>query len=131
MIVLLDTFVVVRALDGSLPEAVREAIRAADAVYTSAASAWEIATKFRIGKFPQFSRRQVESFADACVDLGANPVAIEAIDGIAAGLIDSDHHDPFDRMIAAQSTRLRATVITPDPAFDLFPGVRRWWLSNA
>lgn len=127
VIALLDTFVVVRALDGSLPEIVKRTITEADAVFISAASAWELATKYRIGKFPQFSRKHVEDFAAACADLGARSLAIEAADGTMAGLFDSVHRDPFDRVIGAQAVRLDATVITPDVAFDTLLGVSRWW----
>lgn len=127
MIALLDTFVVVRALDGSLSEVTRTAIDEADGVFVSAASAWELATKFRIGKFPQFSQRQFEDFPSACTALGARSVAIEPVDGTMAGLFDSDHRDPFDRIIGAQAVRLDLTVVTPDVAFDTLAGVQRWW----
>lgn len=71
---------------------------------------------------------QLENFSQTCIELGARPLAIEAVDATLAGLLTSEHRDPFDRVIAAQAIRRNATVITPDTAFDTFPGVVRWWL---
>ncbi len=41
---------------------------------------------------------------------------IEAADAVAAGTLALPHDDPFDRMLIAQSRRLKACIVTCDEA---------------
>lgn len=96
-----------------------------NAVLVSAASAWEIATKVRLGKFPgaeAFERR----FLNAINEAGYTLLAIEAETALRAGRLVGDHGDPFDRIIAAQALALDIPVLSIDTKLDLF-GVRRIW----
>jgi PIN domain nuclease of toxin-antitoxin system len=94
-------------------------------VLVSAASAWEVATKVRLGKFPgaePFERR----FLAAVEEAGYTLVPIDAETALRAGRLAGDHGDPFDRMIAAVALALDIPVISNDAKLDLF-GVRRIW----
>jgi len=94
-------------------------------VYVSAASAWEIATKFRKGKLPEAEPLE-RNFLEAMEAAGYTLLPVDATQGLRAGRLVGDHRDPFDRMIAAQALGLDIPVVTPDTLFDGF-GVRRIW----
>jgi PIN domain nuclease of toxin-antitoxin system len=97
----------------------------ANEIFVSAASAWEIATKVRLGKFPDavpFERRFLEAINEA----GYLLLPIEAATALRAGRFAADHGDPFDRIIAAQALSLDIPVISLDAKLDQF-GVRRIW----
>ena len=91
----------------------------------SAASAWEIATKVRLGKLSgaeHFERNFVTSVEDA----GYLFLSIDVPTALRAGRIIGDHGDPFDRMIAAQALALDIPIVSSDTHLDSF-GVRRIW----
>jgi PIN domain nuclease of toxin-antitoxin system len=91
----------------------------------SAASAWEIATKVRLGKLPSaeaFERDFVSSLEEA----GYLLLSIDVPTALRAGRLTGDHRDPFDRMIAAQALALDIPIISSDPLLDSF-GIRRIW----
>jgi PIN domain nuclease of toxin-antitoxin system len=94
-------------------------------IVVSAASAWEIATKVRIGKLPHAGEMERE-FLDVIEDAGYVLLAIEAADALRAGRLAGDHGDPFDRMIAAQALAGDVPVISNDTRLDVFR-VRRIW----
>jgi PIN domain nuclease of toxin-antitoxin system len=94
-------------------------------VWVSAASAWEISTKVRIGKLPegewmagQFRRiLQSQTFREL-------PISVEHAD--LAGAIPSNHRDPFDRMLAAQCRIENLSIATNDDALKSL-GVNAVW----
>jgi len=91
----------------------------------SAASAWEIATKVRLGKLPgaeDFERDFLTSVQSA----GYGFLSIDADTALRAGRLIGDHRDPFDRMIAAQAIAQDIPVVSADPKLDAF-GIRRIW----
>lgn len=94
-------------------------------IFVSAASAWEIATKVRLGKLPgaeAFERRFLEAVAGA----GYTLLPIDAAVALRAGRLVGKHGDPFDRMIAAQAIADDLLVLSSDAKLDSF-GVRRLW----
>ena len=94
-------------------------------ILVSAASAWEIATKVRLGKFPEaesLERRFLEALAEA----GYQLIAIEPETALRAGRLTAAHGDPFDRIIAAQALDLDIPIISIDTKLDAF-GIRRIW----
>ena len=94
-------------------------------LFVSAATAWEIATKVRLGKLP--GAEQFESnYAEVLGQAGYTPLAIEAEAALRAGRLTAAHRDPFDRILAAQALGLDIQVLTPDIQFDSL-GVRRVW----
>lgn len=85
-------------------------------VLVSAASAWEIATKQRIGKLPAWPIT-ARSFADLVTEEGFVNLSVGAIHAWHAGSLAWVHRDPFDRMLAAQATLDRLVLVTRDPVF--------------
>lgn len=59
--------------------------------------------------------------------LGAQPLKISAADAIRAGSLDWDHADPFDRVLAAQSLRHEAALVSRDAAFVDLRGLNIIW----
>ena len=88
----------------------------ARAVYVSAASAFEIATKVRLGKLTVPSA-MLNDFAYVVEADGFRLLDVDAASAIRAGQLESAHRDPFDRLIGAQALLLTAAVVTNDPAF--------------
>lgn len=129
MTLLLDTHVLLWALGAPrrLPEPVRSAL--ADRrtpLLVSAASAFEIATKHRLGRLPEASAL-VHHFDQQVERLGADQLPISAQHAIAAGSLDWSHRDPFDRMLAAQAMSDGLELVTADPAFSGFAGLSTRW----
>ncbi|MFM9088214.1 MAG: type II toxin-antitoxin system VapC family toxin [Cyanobium sp.] len=89
---------------------------------TSEASAWEIATKWRLGKL-QHASAVVENYPMALHRLAAVDLPISAAVARQAGLWDLPHRDPFDRLLAAQARSDHLLLASTDPAFALFEGV--------
>lgn len=94
-------------------------------VLVSAASAWEIATKVRIGRLPQAAAFEGNFLATVRAE-GYRLLAIEPETALRSGRMPGAHGDPFDRMIAAQALELDVPVISPDAKLDQFL-VRRIW----
>lgn len=88
-------------------------------ILVSAASAWEIATKHRLGKLEQ-ATAAVEDFNELVVADGFEHLAVSYLHALKAARFAADHRDPFDRMLAAQSALESAALITVDKAFTAF-----------
>ncbi len=88
----------------------------------SAASAWEIATKWRLGKLQQ-ARSVVDNYAMALRRLAA--VDLPSCGAVArrAGLGAVPHRDPFDRVLAAKARSDDLMLASTDPAITQFEGV--------
>ncbi|CAN5346112.1 type II toxin-antitoxin system VapC family toxin [soil metagenome] len=98
----------------------------ANELLVSAASAWECATKHRLGKLPG-ADAVLASFADHLANLGATEVPISTADALLAGSLNWAHRDPFDRVLAAQSIRRSVPLVSRDPVFSSLPGVGVLW----
>ena len=104
----------------ALTPAAREAISGRDnTVIVSAASAWEIAIKFRAGRLPE-AAGLVSNFPIEIVQEGFQLLPISAEHAIRAGLLPGPHKDPFDRMLIAQSQAEGAPIISNDGIFESF-----------
>jgi len=97
----------------------------ANVIFVSAASAWEIATKVRLGRLPGAEKLEPE-YLDVIEDAGYTRLDIDSESALRAGRLIAEHRDPFDRMIAAQALGLDVPVLSPDLELDQF-GVRRIW----
>lgn len=110
----------------SLPGTMRRVIsRPENTVLVSAASAWEIGTKVRIGKLPA-AEELAANFSDYIAHEGFEGLPVSVEHGVRAGFLPGPHRDPFDRMLAAQSQAESIPIISGDPVFDFY-GVRRLW----
>jgi len=94
-------------------------------ILVSAASAWEIATKYRLGKLPH-AQVLVEDFIVKVTSAGYVLLSISAEHALRAGRLPADHKDPFDRMLAAQAIHEDLPLVSSDQQLDVF-GVRREW----
>ncbi|WP_437673085.1 type II toxin-antitoxin system VapC family toxin [Sorangium sp. So ce131] len=94
-------------------------------IFVSAASAWEIATKARIGKLPG-ALDVAADIMDCLRRQGFTPLGISVSDGQRAGSLPGPHKDPFDRMLIAQALALDVPLITNERVFEQY-GVRRLW----
>jgi PIN domain nuclease of toxin-antitoxin system len=97
----------------------------ANVVFVSAASAWEIATKVRIGKLTGAEILE-KNFLDVMEDAGYTLLPIDAADALRAGRLPGEDRDPFDRMIAAQALAGDLPILSNDSQLDHFI-VRRIW----
>lgn len=94
-------------------------------IYLSAATAWEVATKTRIGKLPEGEELE-RDLLDAAIRAGYTWLPISEEVALRAGRLVGSHKDPFDRMIAAQALELDLALVSSDAKLDQF-GVRRIW----
>lgn len=126
MQILLDThaFLWWLAGDSRLTPAARRTIEDdTNTILVSAASAWEITTKFHLGKLSRAGAVALD--VNGCLTsqgFSALPITVE--DAERAGRLPGPHRDPFDRMIAAQSLARDIPVVSVDRSFDAW-GVRR------
>ena len=112
--------------DSALSATARAAITDADAtVFVSAASAWEIATKVRVGRLRTHSDA-VARFGELAAAAGLRHLAVTHPHGLRAGSYPNEHRDPFDRILAAQAELESLTLVTRDAVFAEFP-VRVLW----
>jgi PIN domain nuclease of toxin-antitoxin system len=96
-----------------------------NAVLVSSASAWEIATKYRLGKLPEADQLLIR-FAELIEADGFSHLPIDYFHAIRSGRIQNDHRDPFDRILAAQAELENAVLVTIDEAFKAF-GIKTLW----
>jgi PIN domain nuclease of toxin-antitoxin system len=94
-------------------------------VYVSAASAWEIATKHRLGKLP-LTGALAADLSEAIAVEGFAELPISVREGQAAGKLPGPHRDPFDRMLIAQALAESLTLVSNERLFDRY-GVNRLW----
>jgi PIN domain nuclease of toxin-antitoxin system len=107
------------------PNAFNILTRPGTEMIVSAASAWEIATKFRLGKL-NFARELVENFIPEVTRAGYQLLPISTEHALRAGHLPGGHKDPFDRMLAAQAIHEDLPLLSNDSQLDVF-GVRREW----
>lgn len=107
--------------DPRLSPSVRSVMIAAENdVFVSAASIWEMAIKAKLGTWPQVipllhdvdGLLRAESFA---------PLPVTLDHARAAGLLDWEHRDPFDRMLAAQAIAEGLGLVSVDKSFARAP----------
>jgi PIN domain nuclease of toxin-antitoxin system len=116
---LLDTHILLWWIfdDLKLNNDCRDIIRNPDRrILVSSASAWEIATKYRIGKLPE-AKQLVEEYSQILHQAKFMELAITAAHALRAGSLPIPHRDPFDRMIIAQAELESLPIITYDEAF--------------
>lgn len=128
MKVLLDTHAFLWALvdPDKLGTKAREALENSQTkVFVSAASAWEIAAKYRLGKLTG-ATAIIEDYAGALRGLQARELPISSQHALKAGSYAQAHRDPFDRMLAAQAEIEGLTLVSRDAALRAFAVAALW-----
>lgn len=106
--------------DAQLSSAARLCIQdEANTILVSAASAWEISTKYRLGKL-QIAGEALSRFNELLELDGFQHLPMTYLHALRAGSLPQEHRDPFDRMLAAQGELEGAKLITCDAAFSAF-----------
>ena len=127
-VLLLDTHALIWAAKAPdrLGSEARRAIEDGDnAIYVSAVSAMEIATKFRLGKLPE-GKELATDFVGQIEGHGFVELSLLAVHGQRGGSLAIPHGDPFDRMLIAQAQIEQMTLVSNEEQFDTF-GVLRLW----
>jgi PIN domain nuclease of toxin-antitoxin system len=125
---LLDTHTLIWWLagDARLPQHVRDTIDQDRAqVFVSAASAWEIATKVRIGKLPG-AAAIAGDIPRVILNEGFKPLSVTIEHGQRTGALPGPLRDPFDRMLIAQAILEDLRLVSIEHAFNAY-GVLRLW----
>lgn len=127
MNLLLDTHALLwwATSDAKLSRKARKTIASTDNdVFVSAASAWEIATKVRIGKLEwPAAAGTVNAYA---LEQGFRALPISLEHAERAGQLRIAHRDPFDRMLIAQALTEDIWLASNEDFFDT-AGVKRYW----
>ncbi|HEX7238791.1 MAG TPA: type II toxin-antitoxin system VapC family toxin [Longimicrobiaceae bacterium] len=109
----------------SLSEAADQALNeSTNEVFVSAASAWEVTTKARLGKLTAGPLAQ--DFVGEVQRQGFVPLPITLDHGQRAGSLPGHHRDPFDRMLIAQAHAENLVLVSNEAVFDTY-GVQRLW----
>ena len=128
MRLLLDTHAIVWWFSGNqrLPTIARQAIAdMSNDKFVSSASAWEIATKYRLGKMPSVAAL-ANDFRNRAAGNGFDELPITVQHALRAGSLPGPHSDPFDQMLIAQAILDDLVLVSNETAFDRY-GVRRLW----
>lgn len=128
MSILLDTHALLWWLleDNNLSVAAYNLIADGDGtVFISAASAWEIATKNRLGRLPE-ADALLQDVSWYIADQGFVELPITVRDAEQAGRLPAHHRDPFDRMLIAQALNRDIALLSNERQFDEY-GVNRIW----
>ena len=107
------------------PHAARAIDDAGNRCVVSSATAWELATKYRLGRLAE-AERLLSAYAHTLASMELEQLAISSEHALLAGSLDGQHGDPFDRILAAQALIEGAVIVTKDPAFAQFGVVTLW-----
>ena len=92
-----------------------------ESVLVSAVCVWEAAIKSTLGKL-----RVPDDLLERLDDFGFERLPVTDVHAWAVRALPPVHHDPFDRLLAAQAICERATIVSADTVFDRY-GVTRVW----
>jgi PIN domain nuclease of toxin-antitoxin system len=94
--------------------------------FVSAASAYEVMNKYRLGKLPEY-KYVAENYFDILLEVGVDELTISTRHTHFAGKFEWTHRDPFDRLLAAQAFTDNLTLITNDPVFHELSWITVLW----
>ena len=126
--ILLDTHALIWWLfdDPKLSPAPREAVcDPRHEILVSSVSAWEVATKHRLGKLPEAGDLP-DRFQHYVATARFRELPVTIAHALAAGRLPGPHKDPFDRMLIAQALGERLSVVTVDPVFASYGATVIW-----
>ncbi len=129
MIYLLDTHAFVWAVTNPSRLGRDSRLRIADPtseLFVSAATAWELAIKVRLGRFPE-AEPLVAQYDRLVEELGAAHLPISHSHALRAGGLTWEHRDPFDRVLAAQAMLEHYCLISRDREFSSLGALNTVW----
>lgn len=94
-------------------------------VHVSAVSAFELATKHRLGKLAT-ADVLLADLDGYLKEQGFVPLPLDLPSAERAGRLPGLHRDPFDRLLVAQAITADLALVSNETAFDAY-GVRRLW----
>lgn len=92
----------------------------------SAASAWEIATKHRLGRLPE-ADGLLRGYSRHLDRLGTERLAVFEEHALTAGQLEWGHVDPFDRILVAQGILESLPLVTHDSEITRYRSIRTVW----
>ena|SRR5687768_10253560 len=124
---LLDTCTFLWLVDDEsrVPARSMKLLKAAETVYLSAVSAYEISAKYAAGKLKLdrpadlYLEEALEFFGLACL-----PFTQQAASQVIR--LPRLHTDPFDRMLLCQAIEHGLTIVTPDRSITQYPVKTIW-----
>lgn len=101
------------------PELLAELRHSQTRLWLSAASSWEIAIKWALGRLalPEPPATYVPSRMRRTHVLG---LAVAHSHALQVAALPSEHRDPFDRLLIAQAQVEDVPIVTVDPTFDRY-----------
>ena len=117
--ILLDTHAWAWSLAGDqrLSEPALAALERAESVLVSPISFFEIARKVKLGQWPEMEP-YVHQLGPLLTEQGGAIAPLEPQICVSAAMLDWDHRDPYDRMLAATATYYGLPLVSADPIFD-------------
>jgi PIN domain nuclease of toxin-antitoxin system len=101
------------------PELLAELRDPRTSLLLSAASSWEIAIKWALGRLPL--PEPPETYVPSRMrGTGVDGLAIEHAHALRVADLPPHHTDPFDRLLVAQAQVEDFPIVTVDPAFDRY-----------
>jgi PIN domain nuclease of toxin-antitoxin system len=94
-------------------------------VFVSAASAWELSTKARSGRWGA-AAGLIGDLPNILRVEGFQPIAITLEHALLAGALVGEHRDPFDRMLVAQAQIEGMHVVSLDDAIGALGAMVIW-----
>ena len=121
MRLLLDSHVFLWAVAGSreLKPPARRLIEAAEQVYVSAASIWEIAIKAQLGEI----KADADELVAAIDASGFIELPVRAVHAAAVSRLELRHRDPFDRILLAQAISEPLRLLTADATLAAYSDI--------
>jgi PIN domain nuclease of toxin-antitoxin system len=89
-------------------------------LYLSAASSWEIAIKYALGKLP-LPEPPATYVPSRMQSSGVMGLAIEHAHALHVDGLPTHHRDPFDRLLIAQAQLEAMSILSADRALALYP----------
>jgi PIN domain nuclease of toxin-antitoxin system len=85
----------------------------------SAASSWEIAIKYTLGKLP-LPLPPAQYVPERMAASGTQALAVEHSHALQVTALPAHHRDPFDRLLIAQAQLERLVLVTVDRQLELY-----------
>lgn len=95
-------------------------------LFLSAASSWEIAIKWALGKLP-LPTPPMEYVPRGLERQGVTGLPVQHRHALHTATLPQHHRDPFDRLLIAQAQLEQLTLLTADEKLGSYEGVDLLW----